>query len=164
MSDGVLSDFLTSAASAAGAFDQSAELTRNDLEAMEAEVDRVMDDRRLTPVTPPSTDDEMPSEGPTEPDAEVAPPRAEAPPEVPVGEGSSAAGGKNPAELLDFFLNPHRYKKDGRRLRHPPPDPGSGVRTWRGQPLRASGKYAKRGGRQVREREEAAKWHQQQME
>ena len=169
MSDGVLSDFLTSAASAAGAFDQSAELTRNDLEAMEAEVDRVMDDRRLTPVTPASSTDEKPSEGPTEPDAEVAPECAEAPlaPEVPVGDGSSSAAGGTfvrPEALLDFFINPHRCKKDGRPLRHPPPDPGSGVRTWRGQPLRRSGKYAKRGGRQVREREEAAKWRQQQME
>ena len=175
MAETVLLNFLTSAPSAEGTFDQAAELTRDDLVAMEAAVGEVLlpmgdgEQDHLTPVTPASQQTEEPEAAPEEeepavPDSPVETPLA---PEEPVGDGSSSAAGGTfvrPEALLDFFINPHRYKKDGRPLRHPPPDPGSGVRWWRGQPLRASGKYAKRGGRQVREREEAAKLLQQQME
>ena len=55
----------------------------------------------------------------------------------------------------EWYYAPWKFAKDGRRLTHPPPDPTSGMTFWRGQPLRKlSGKFAKRGGQQVRLRQQ----------
>jgi len=63
------------------------------------------------------------------------------------------------AECLDRLeraVHPELYRGSGQgeRLHHPPPTDGRA--TWRGAPLRASGKYGTRGGKRARAKKEKA--------